>query len=276
MVVVYADVIFFVNFISAAALLYLSSLTVGRRVKLMRIIAASSFSGLYAIFETVFALPYVLRLAVLVCVVTISFGKRGIFINTSRFMLNTILTEAMFMLFGVIIGAKGYLNCGVITVFANEGVGALLYALSFPIVCIVSDIVKRRQKRRIVQMEFGGKCIRKSFVYDSGNFLTHKGVSVAVAAWDTVADVLEFESYEEFSESAKERIIYSTVGKVGVLPAFKPEKCFVDGGECDICVAVSDNGFLHCNGIIGDIKNNHIREESLCNSLKVSQGNLFL
>lgn len=276
MVVVYADVIFFVNFISAAALLYLSSLTVGRRVKPIRIIAASSFSGLYAIVEIVFDLPYIFRVAVLVCVVSISFGKSRILINTSRVMLNAVLAEAVFMLFGAIIGAKGYLNCGVITVFANEGVGALLYALSFPIVCAVSNIVKHRQKRRTVQMEIGGKCVCKSFVYDSGNFLTHKGLSVAIAAWDTVADVLEFESYEKFSESAKERIIYSTVGKVGILPAFKPEKCFVDGGECNIYVAVSDNGFLHCNGIIGDIKNNHIREESLCNSLKVSQENLFL
>lgn len=267
--VIYADMIFFMNFMSASALLYISAIIAGKKVKISRLFTAAIFSGLYSVFETVFFIPYIFRIVILFCTVIISFGKTDFFINTTRIMLNAVLTETIFMFFATATGAEGYLDCGIITVFASERTAMILYAISFPIVYVISSVFKNHLKKRKVQITVNGKTIKRNYIYDSGNFLTHKGLSVAVASWESVSEVFEYESYDDFRESAPEHIIYSAVGKVGMLPAFEPEKCSVNGSLCKIYVAVINNGFSSFGGIIGDIKNKHIREESLCSSLKV-------
>ena len=273
--VIYADVVFFVNLISAAALLYLSAILTGKKVSVMRLILASSLSGVYAVFDAVFALPYIFRAATLFCMSFISCGRVGIVLNTSLIMLTSVLLEAVFMLFMTLVGANGYIRSGVITVFAGGTFAMLFYALSFPVVYTVSLLFKKRLKKRAVNIKINGRSIQRTLLYDSGNLLTYKGLSVAVVSWNTISELLSETSYQEFLENTTDRVLYSTVGKVGMLPAIKPDKCTVDGSLCDIYIAVSDNGFLRCGGIIGDIKSNHFREEEICSFSKDLQKNSY-
>ena len=66
--VIYADVIFAVNFISTFALLIVYAVLAGSEKKYMRLAYASTISGVYAVAESVYALPYILRVFILVLV----------------------------------------------------------------------------------------------------------------------------------------------------------------------------------------------------------------
>lgn len=249
--VIYADVVFILNLISTCTLIFAYSAIVGGRCIIWRVLLASVGAGLYAVIEQVFDIPAILRIAMMLLVILITFGKNGVFINTARFGLFTLAVEAVFMLIAILFGKNMYIAGKGVTVFSGSLFGGVIYAVSYPVLFMAQKLIKRYRQKRIVHIEIGGHKITLSLLYDSGNLLKYKGVSVAVVSWDRLKEIYPDKSYDEFVISAEERTIFNTVGKGGILPLITPDKATLNGIDITIKIAVADRCFKDYDGVLG-------------------------
>lgn len=248
---VYADIIFFVNFVSTMSLLLLYIVIFTCKKRWIRTIIASSISGIYAVIEIAFLLPYILRTLTLLLIIVITFGRVSVLYNTARFFFVTVCMQAVFMALMMIMGNDAYIANGSVTVFSGDILGFIIYGLSFPLIVLFKKMVKMRMKIRKCQITINGKKIDVSLLYDSGNLLMHKGVNVAVVSWDAIKDALGTDTYEEFVLIAEDRMIFNTVGSNGILPVTEPEKFLLDGREVSVKLALINKKFNTYDGIIG-------------------------
>ncbi len=249
--VIYADVIFFVNFVSTLTLILAYGVMFACKRHILRAVIAAAVSGIYAVAEVILSLPYILRIAVLTFVSIISFGRYSILYNTSRLVFVGVCIQIVFILLMTVMGNDAYIANGSITVFSGNISGFIIYSLAFPLMLIIRRIIKVRSELRACRFVINGKDISLMLLYDSGNLLTHNGVSVAVVAWSSMKEILGIDSYSDFTEKADDKMTFNTVGNGGVLPVIVPDTAIADGREINIKIAVADRGFKGCDGIIG-------------------------
>lgn len=249
--VIYADVIFFVNFISTLVLIFAYEIMFSCKRHILRAVAASAVSGIYAIAETILGIPYILRTAVLFLIVIIAFGKHCVLYNTARFVFVNICIQIVFMILMTAIGNDAYIANGSITVFSCDILGFMVYTLSFPLMLTVRRIIKLRSEFRHCILVLMGKNKHITLLYDSGNLLMHKGTPVAVVAWSAIKDALPVDGYDELITATDERIIFNTIGNGGILPIIMPGKFIIDGKQTNIVIAVINRNFKGYDGIIG-------------------------
>lgn len=252
--VVYADVVFIVNFVSTFALLLAYAAVFGGVYNLRRKVFAAAVSGIYAILESIYGLPYILRTAVLFLINMISFGKNGLLNNTLRFIFISVCIEAIFLMLMTAFGRDAYIVEGTVTVFSGGVLGAFVYVMSYPIFLITKTVIKKHSKKRDTEFTIDGQKIRLTLLYDSGNLLTFKGKSVAVVSWESIKGIFNNEYYDEFTLKVDERMIFNTVASGGVMPVITPKKSIIDGVERDLYIAVTKRSFKNSDGVIGDIK----------------------
>ena len=251
---VYADVVFFVNFISTLALIMAFSAVFGGKPRLARFAVASAVSGLYAVFEQVFFLPYVLRTAVLFLLTAIAFGRIGALYNTVRFAFVTVCVEVLFISVLSLTGRDAYITSGSVTVFCNGVWGMAVYFLCYPLLLIAKHCAKMRARKKYAEFVINGQKVSISLLYDSGNLLMHKGVSVAVVSWDIIKDLFPDMDYDEFLITCEDRMIFNTVGSGGIIPVITPDSPLIDGSAVNIKIAVSQQSFKGYDGVVGELK----------------------
>ncbi len=264
---VYADVVFVANFISTTALLSGCSAIFGGRIKLVRMALSGAVSGLYAVCESVFLLPRIIRLVVLFLLTAIAFGRKEVLLNTARFAFVAVCIEVLFMLIMSIMGQSTFITDGSVTVFCSGLVGMTVYFLSYPLLILIKQNAKKRTAEKHAEFVINGQKITLTLLYDSGNLLIHKGVSVAVVTWKKINDLFSDMDYDEFLITSEDRMIYNTVSSGGVLPIITPERSVIDGISVNIKLAVADRDFGTCDGIVGDL--NMKGMEIKCSSLKI-------
>ncbi len=239
---VYADIVFFANFISSSALFFLYGAIIKARPVTIRALAAAAVSGVYAIFETMLILPYILRVILLFCMVRIVFGRESILFNTLRLMLVIAGLELVFLFVMSQLGYDGLVANGTVTVLANGVLGFFIYALSYPLLLLLRYIADARSKIRHMTVTAQGRSCRLVLLYDSGNLLHHNGLPVAIVSRMSVPFVNTCECIE-----------FGAVNGNGFLPVIKPESCVIDGIKRDIYIAVADRKFNGVDGIIGEV-----------------------
>ena len=239
--VVYIDIVFFVNFISSSALFFLYSAIIKAKPSAMRTFLAAALSGVYAVCEATVALPFILRPILLLCMVRLVFGTESVIFNTLRLMLVIAALELVFLFIMTQLGYDGQISNGSVTVFANGVVGFFVYALSYPILLISRFVLAARARLRRVRVSVQGAHKSLVLLYDSGNLLRHNGLPVAIIS----RSAIEFINTDSCIE-------FGAIGTGGLLPVIKPESCVIDGIERDIYIAVADRKFNGVDGIIGD------------------------
>lgn len=249
--VIYADVIFFVNFVSTLTLILAYGVMFSCKRHILRAVIAAAVSGIYAVAEIVFSLPYMLRMAVLTAVSIITFGRCSVIYNTARLVFLGLCTQIVFMLIMAAMGNDAYIANGSVTVFSGDISGFVIYFLAFPLMLFLRRIIKMRSQVRDCRFTINGNSLQLLLLYDSGNLLTHNGFSVAVVAWSSVSGFLGIDSYSDFIEKADDSMVFNTVGDGGTLPIIVPDRVIADGREININIAVADREFKGCDGIIG-------------------------
>lgn len=262
--VIYADVVFLMNFVSSALLLFAYRLIFAIKCRNLKLLIGALLSGLYAVIEVVCNLPYILRTAVLFCVTAVAFGIKGSLYNTIRLMFVVIGLEAVYAIIMTALGSSILMSYGTVTVFANDMLGAVIYILSYPTLFAIRYFAKRKSRARKADFTINGFELQLNLLYDSGNLLSHKGLSAAVISWESVSGIFRDMTYEEFKFNTEDVILFNTVGSGGFMPVVKPQKSIIDGGECEIYLAVADRKFGRFDGIIGDTKNKFVGEEIKC------------
>lgn len=249
--VVYADVVFAVNFISVAALIFAYSIFTERKIKVLRMLCGACVAGVYAVAESVLELAYPLRIFVICLVAAAAFGIKSYAANTLRFIGFCAVIGIVFTVAISLMGYGTYIANGTVTVFANDIITVFLYALSYPALFAVRKIASRRTDKKNVSLTIEGHKIKTTLYYDSGNFLKHKGTDVAVISWERIKPLYPDRAYEDFILIAEERMIYNTVGTGGILPILTPERAEVNGFEVEIKIAVANRNFGEYDGVIG-------------------------
>lgn len=249
--VVYADIVFAVNFISVAALILVYSVFTDRKIRILRIIFGACAAGLYAVAESVLKLAYVLRIFVICLVALVTFGVKNYAANTLRFVGFCAVVCIVFTAAASFLGYGMYIANGTVTIFANDIITAFVYVLSYPTLFIVRRIANRCTDKKKVSLTIKGHKINSKLYYDSGNLLKYKGRDVGIVSWDRIKNLYPDTEYEDFMVAAEERMLYNTVGTGGILPILTPERAEVNGFEVEIKIAVANRSFGEYDGVIG-------------------------
>lgn len=246
--VIYADVLFIINFFITFFLLQLTAKLSKNNDKLWRIVLGSLIGGVYSLVILADDLHFLVsiagKLAVGALIILVSFRLRG-FKNYVKELFVFFLANFMFL--GIIIGTwmifkpKGVLINNS-TVYFDISARLLLfsamlaYLLSVLIIRIYNNKISAKELYRAVVYKNNREY--KFFAFaDSGNNLKEPFSDYPVI----VADKSLFDSVET------ERLIpYSTIGNEGVLCAFKPDKVVIKTSRgqteiSDVYVALNNN-----------------------------------
>ena len=248
-IVIYADVLFIVNFFINFFLLRLTARLTKKTADVKRLILSSALGGAYSLIILVDipdTLSVVLKIAagIIMVLCAFRFYRVGSFFVTCGVFLFSSL-----VFLGIIIGAVLLFKPDTVavkngSVYFDIGARGLIICSAFAYA--VSSLIVRLYNRRLaagdmylLKIENGGKCVNALALADSGNRLREpfSGDSVIVVKTDIVKDV--------FDEKSLRLIPASTVNSSSYLKAFKPEKITVknSGGQEvieNVYVAMSD------------------------------------
>lgn len=250
---VYADVVFTGNLISSLLLFLSVGIIFNVKSKWYRLLMSSSLCGIYAVAEAVFALRLPLRILMITLMSATAWGRKGIVLNTLRVMIvSTVVLNAVAGICALM-RINSFISAYGVTVVANGGGVAIISILAYPVSIGLSKL--KKQYGRFLPSEFiiGDNVLKCRLLYDSGNMLKHKNVSVAVMDWEIFAEILEVESYDDAVLKSEERMIYNTVSASGIMPVIKPRKAVIRGSEHEIYIGLTKRHFRGYDGVIGDI-----------------------
>ena len=240
--VVYADVLFLINFISAYALLYLlGKFIVKTKLKKWRLLFASGLGAVAAVvqFSLQSALPleYLLRISTAVIMVFIAFyeQKRQILTHIIwLFALSAILIAAMIaiaLISGMTTGAV--FKAGVVYFDLPQKIFLPMIVISFAAVTIFMKLVQKKRIKRLHNMivTHRGKKIFVTALFDSGNLLKEPitGRCVCLVEWDSLRELFDgCGSVEDIISHIEEiqlfAVPYRTVGvQSGIIYSFLPD-----------------------------------------------------
>lgn len=201
--IVYADVLFLINFISSYIMLRLiERLILKRRVKPVRIVIAAAVGGVASVIVFCADIPSVLLLPIktlsaVIMVFAAFFTRGGHILRTVLwlFALSGMTVAAAIMLAMLLGGATGVLvRCGTVYFDLPPGVFLPLFILSYAAAAAFMKILQnRRAKRRYsVTISYGGKKITVPALFDSGNLLRDplSGKCVSVLEWDKAKELI--------------------------------------------------------------------------------------
>ncbi len=251
---IYADEIFALNAFSAAMLIYSYFIINKLRPPHKRIVAACALCGVYAVSETIFGLPRLLRVAVLAAMAYTVFKRGGVIRHTALLMLICFAVEGITLAAVSVTGAAAELAQGGVTLFASEPVTAAFYILSYPTFIAAQKIRNRRKKYRKLSVTYRDRKIETEILYDSGNLLKYHGKPVIMIAWEAAAPLFDCEDFDRLRDTSEAYVIYETINGGGAVPVIEPERCAINGSEVNAAVAVVARKFKgkYC-GIAGDI-----------------------
>ena len=238
--VIYADVLFFINFSMDYFLLFLTARLLGKRLKGKSAAAASALGGLYAVASVLLPgnslIALVLHIAVSVLLCTMSIGGCGALGIAVFYGISFLIGGGMTAGFALFNRAAGIAYDP-----QTAGTGGLpagwllLSALGFG---LFAALTARRASERAgedvpVEITVGGETVCLTGLADSGNLLTEPLSGLPV--------ILIPEKALPAPPSTRFRVIpVKTVNGEGILRGFLPERCLVAGRETDCCVALTE------------------------------------
>ena len=241
--IVYADVLFLINFISSYIMLRLiERLILKRHLKPFRIIIAAAVGGIASVIVFCADIPSALLLPIktlsaVIMVFTAFFTRGGHIPHTVLwlFALSGMTVAAAIMFAMLLGGATGVLvKCGTIYFDLPPGVFLPLFILSYAAAALFMKILQnRRAKRRYsVTISYGGKKITVPALFDSGNLLRDplSGKSVSVLEWDKARELIGADyGYDALLEHTDDMIVRAVPyrginGSDGIIYAFTADE----------------------------------------------------
>lgn len=198
--VIYADVLFFINLIFNYMTLTILGKFMKLYIKQLRLIAGSALgaAGTVIIF-CLDAANILFKCITAVVMVLCAYGYRG------------KKTISVFAAFAFIMAAVSGVSALIISIFPmrtdsviRNGIlyfdisGGLLFAVmlaAYPTVCLLSKAIRERKNRTVykTKIEKSGRCVEVDALFDSGNKLKEPitGRPVLVAEWEAVRNLFE-------------------------------------------------------------------------------------
>ncbi len=259
--VVYADILFIINFLMDGLCLTLSLIFAGKPLRLWRFILACGAGGFYAVFAIGFQyLPVWLSLSLhLIAALVICF-----ICLEKPSIKDTTALSALFFLCNALLGGMLtaiYSLCGQFALYRGvfyaelSPVSLLIWAAvcgTAVLFAVSRSKTKARASHADIDIEFNGKHLRLYCLCDSGNLLRcpYTGFPVVTVKETAIAPLLE-------SEIPPRYIPTQSLGGSVLLPSFLPESAKIRSfGEREfrtvrICIAIdnTNNAFGGCDGI---------------------------
>ncbi len=217
---IYADVLFFVNFISTYIILDLTQRMTGYKCKVKKKCMAAAAGGVFAVLAICFSeAGALIRLTGFILIPAAMFG-----FNKMRIIIFCAMSAAMSAVFVAIESFTKYNE-----IYVSDGIiyfdiplvrFAVIFALSYAAVCAAQYFIRRFRSKSYHDLEvgLGGRYVRLRAFVDSGNRL-REPVSkspVIVTEWRYVKALFSDISYDEFVngiERYRVRLVpYYTVG----------------------------------------------------------------
>lgn len=271
--VIYADILFFVNFVMDGLCLAVGTLVLGRSYSLVRLFCACTLGGLYAVAALVLedmpkSVCVLLHIAAAYAVCAVAFKWRG----AASSVANTVCFMLVSALFGGILYAL-YGFFGVYAVYngafyAELSPTALIAGASAATVCIAFCLLKAKPKAvsryAALRLCFRGKNCVLNCLCDSGNLLIcpYTALPVAVIGRNAAEKLFTQDEITALSQvpvlDGVRPIPASGIGGSTLLPSFVPSEAGVKPfgkkkyKEVRLCVALrlSDDDFAGNDGIL--------------------------
>lgn len=269
--VIYADILFFINFVIDGLCLAITALILGRRFLTVRLLCGCALGGLYAIFalsleelHPVLSLVLHLTAAVFICALGIPFKRAAaVFENACCFFI----TEAL--LGGALWGI--YTLCGAFAIYRGAFYAELspiaLLASAIPAAAAIAYFVMKskgrsRARHGDIHLCFRGRDCSLFCLADSGNLLRcpYTGLPVVTVKASSLVGLLGSEELRVLSETPASKgirpIPVTGLGGKVMLPSFVPEtaKARAFGNkeykEVRLCIAIDtgNNSYGGCDG----------------------------
>ena len=241
--IVYADVLFLINFIASYVMLRLiERLILKRHAQTVRVILAAAVGGIASVIIFCVSLPPVIlvtvkTLSAVIMVFTAFFIPNGHVLRTVLwlFALSEMVIAAAMMLTMLLGKTTGVLiKYGTVYFDIPARVFLPLIAVSYAAVAIFMKILQNRRakKRYSVTITHSGRKITVTALFDSGNLLRDpiSGKCVSVLEWDKARELLDADyAYDALLEHADEIIVraipYRSIdGNGGTIYAFTADE----------------------------------------------------
>lgn len=237
--VVYADVIFLINFISAYIMLYILGKAINKvRIRKKRLFLASVLgaAGAAVVFcvEIPTALSYLTRiLAVFLMIFTAFFEQRKQLLNQILWLvlMSGIMIFSMMLITALIKNTVSVvIKAGIVYFDIPPKVFLFAFILSYFVLIFFLKVFKNRKNKKyyIMSVTHNDKTVTVTALFDSGNLLKEPvtGKYVSILEWDYVKKLFgaeyEFSDIENHAEEMKLWVIpFNSIGNSsGMLFAF--------------------------------------------------------
>lgn len=241
--VVYADTVFLINFVSAYALLYILGLFINktsprkRRLLSAAVIGGAAATAVFCL-EMPIILAYTLRLAAaFAMLLTAFFELRGNILNQFAWflMLSGIITFSM--VFIVSLASKPLqivTKAGIIYFDIQPEVFLPLLIISYLIMVLFIRMFKNRKNKKYytISVTHNDKTVTVTALFDSGNLLKEPitGKYVSILEWESVKKLFNIDcKFSEISDHAEEMKLWAVPFKSlgnqkGILFAFLADR----------------------------------------------------
>ncbi len=243
-VTVYWDVIFIVNFIIDALLLFVTSFFLKKRNKTIKILLAASVGALFAAIIFFLSLPsfFVCLISVFVSflMVFFAFGAKSVslfFKNVSLFYLISFIIGGLgfwaLMLLNTYAGLCFFINAGILYLDINAYTVLACFLSALFIIHIATGFLKKQRIKSHflydVTIEKNGKFVTHTALYDTGNFLKDpiSQKSVLISEWNAVSPLFSCDTLKEYVAQNPHEFIYIPMRSVGTKTgvfAFLPDR----------------------------------------------------
>lgn len=212
--VIYADVIFAVNFVSSYIILYILGKTINKvKIKKRRIIFASLVGGIAAVFIFCIDMPiwsaYISRIASVFIMIFIAFFdlRKRILYQFGWFMLmcGIIMVSMIFAasLLGKTVGIVS--KAGILYFDISPKVFLITFLAAYLIMILFIKLFKNRKNKKyyMISVTHNNKTVTLTALFDSGNMLKEPvtGKYVSIIEWEKAKDLFDLDC--DFSDLEK-------------------------------------------------------------------------
>lgn len=257
--VIYADVMFFINLIFD----YLALIILGRmmklRVKQWRIAVSGALGALGTVILFCMDISHVffkllLAFVMIVCAYDFS-GRRTVSVFTAFLLIMAAVSGIVTAAVSVIsTGTDSVIKNGIVYFDISPTLLFIILLAAYPIICILSKGMRERRNRTVylTEIERFGKKVSLMALFDSGNKLKEPMTKrpVVVACWDAVRGLFdtdeEFETVVGKSDEYRLWVIpYHALGnRDGIIFAFLADRIQVDKRVTErVFIAITDQKF---------------------------------
>ncbi|MGN0107647.1 MAG: sigma-E processing peptidase SpoIIGA [Hominilimicola sp.] len=216
--VIYADVIFIINFISAYIMLYILGKVINKlRIKKKRLFLASVLGAVSATavfcIETPAALSWIIRTLSIFLMIFISFFEhRQKLVNQFLWfvLMSGIMIFSMILITAVIKNTVSVvIKSGIVYFDIPPKVFLFTFALSYFLMIFFIKVFKNRKNKKyyIMNVTHNDKTVTVTALFDSGNLLKEPitGKYVSILEWDFVRKLFAAEyDFSDISDHAEE------------------------------------------------------------------------